>query len=95
MTLRPYRPSNGTDGSIFEANWCEHCRKVRRFGACRILLRVHAFAIDDPMYPREWVEDDGDGPRCTAFDDAGAPAPHRAGFRCRKTADLFGHGVEL
>jgi len=24
-TCRPYRPSNGTEGDIFMAQWCERC----------------------------------------------------------------------
>lgn len=98
---RPYRPSNGTEGEIFEAAWCDHCRRdaaFRRFydsnGAvggdqpdgCAILCSAHAFDIGDDGYPSEWVYGPDGQPRCTAFSDEDAPP---VGERCCSTVDLF------
>jgi hypothetical protein len=78
MKTRPYRPSNGTDGMIFDDAWCSRCqhdataREDERAFGCEILSRTLIFARDDAEYPTEWVEDDvpykaGSNPRCTAF----------------------------
>ena len=66
---RPYLPSNGTEGCMFESEWCDRCvRDVppdpeggRDLGECQI----HNHALMG-VQPPEWVEDDS-GPRCTAF----------------------------
>lgn len=87
-TYRPYRPSNGTEGDIFMADWCEKCALFNpddEDKACMINLRSLAHSIDDPEYPAEWQYSDGGVPMCTAFttetDDA---IP-----RCPDTADMF------
>ena len=33
---------------------------------CDILTTVHGTQVDDPAYPKEWIED-ASGSRCTAF----------------------------
>lgn len=62
----PYRPSNGTEGMIFEDNYCSRCRNDVR-DDCEILLRSMLFSIGDDQYPDEWQWQDGD-PACTAFE---------------------------
>lgn len=76
--MKRYRPSNGSEGDCFQAHFCERCIKDRAARAgdyangCDILCRSLFFGINDPDYPREWVqEDDGSNPRCTAFLDEG------------------------
>lgn len=69
--LRPYRPSNGTEGCWFITTFCERCIKdaaVNRGGSepryedgCQILARSFA----EGGAP-EWVEMDS-GPFCTAY----------------------------
>ena len=65
---RPYKPSSGTEGTMFDSEWCAKCQKdytYRRTGkgpGCGII--VHALSEDAP--PKEWVEDEG-GPRCLSF----------------------------
>lgn len=67
-TVELYRPSNGTEGEMFESEFCEHCERDRAWReawqtdgdpgnvkGCDILARALAFGIDDPQYPREWV----------------------------------------
>lgn len=70
--MKPYRPSNGTDGCIFEDAFCNRCQKDvppdpdhgRDLGECQI----HNDALLG-LKPTEWVqEDDGTRPRCTAFE---------------------------
>ena len=78
MTTRPYRPSNGTNGMIFDNLWCSRCqhdaawREDENDKPCDILSRSFAYKIEDPKYPTEWIEDDvpwphNSNPRCTAF----------------------------
>ena len=70
--MRPYRPSNGTEGDDFKARFCDRCEK---FGTeddtCKIWINVLFYDRDDPEYPKEWVEDDddqyGETARCTSF----------------------------
>lgn len=68
----PYRPSNGTDGMIFFAAWCERCERDRFFqeddgDSCPILLATVCYELDDPKYPPEWVHDEQGRPMCTAY----------------------------
>ena len=59
-SITPYMPSNGTEGSLFEARWCRQC--VKDFtDDCEILSK--AFCGDQPT---EWIEFDNK-PICTAF----------------------------
>lgn len=63
---RPYRPSNGTEGMIFEAQFCDSCIKQ---GDCAIATNAFWHLIGDPEYPKEWLEDGNlENPRCTAFE---------------------------
>ena len=70
-----YRPSNGTEGAIFESRWCEKCVRDRAYResdgnkpGCEILAMTGAYKVDEPGYPSEWVYG-AEGPMCTAFDD--------------------------
>lgn len=70
----PYRPSNGTEGCIFEQQFCDRCERERgwredsmKHDACDIHTWALAVGIDHERYPAEWIED-GNGPRCTAFE---------------------------
>ncbi|MGC1494191.1 MAG: hypothetical protein WA790_00170 [Sulfitobacter sp.] len=86
-TLRPYRPSNGTEGDIFMAEWCERCA-LSNFDdpdtSCMINLRALAHSIGDPEYPAEWNYTNGGIPQCTAFTSETPCEP-----RCDKTLDMF------
>lgn len=71
--IRPYRPSNGTDGECFMAKWCDRCKHdATEDDPCMILGATMAFSIDDKEYPKEWITGSGKGPRCTAFEPRGA-----------------------
>jgi len=73
---RPYRPSNGTEGDIFEARFCRRCsredmRPDEETGlprkSCSILGDVYFASIDDPEYPKAWTYDADGDPVCTSF----------------------------
>ena len=71
---QPYRPSNGTEGELFKAQFCDRCQ-LDNFnhdtgeGGCGILVRSMCFDIDHPKYPAEWLFG-GDGkPTCAAFEE--------------------------
>lgn len=72
---KPYRPSNGTEGDIFTAEFCANCTRHEDFTECDIALRSFAFSIGDDEYPEEWQYDSEGNPTCTAFNK---PAPTEA-----------------
>jgi len=70
--MRAYRPSNGTEGMIFQEEFCDQCSKDNPSletgaGGCEIMFRSMCHDVDDPEYPTEWVYDDNGEPTCTAF----------------------------
>jgi hypothetical protein len=74
---QPYRPSNGDEGCWFQQKFCDRCEREREYrekerSPCSILGLTMALDIDDPDYPKQWVEDEN-GPRCTAFRPEGSP----------------------
>lgn len=92
---KPYRPSNGTEGEIFQETWCAGCEADRgfredheRFDGCPIIANTMALAIDDPDYPKEWVYRSDGQPMCSAFVEIGSAQPPR----CPDTLDMFTEG---
>jgi hypothetical protein len=84
-THRPYRPSNGTEGDYFVAEWCSNCALADFDGeGCMINLRAYAFNINEPEYPAEWNYTNAGTPQCTAY-----VADTTAGPRCDMTIDMF------
>lgn len=95
-----YRPSSGTEGEWFINNWCRECERDKCQNGtkpmsecqpedfCQIIGKTMFMDVDDPDYPKEWVED-GDGPRCTAFVVMGEAIPATP---CQNTDDLFQKG---
>ena len=76
---RPYRPSNGTEGTEFICTWCEKCKRdaAARDGrpedGCQILSdsffkEVHEWVYDPDTYFKDWKTG---APRCTAFEPVG------------------------
>jgi hypothetical protein len=61
----PYRPSNGAEGEHFMTQFCYRCWHDRNED-CAILANTFSLATYDPLYQKEWIEDD-QGPRCTKF----------------------------
>lgn len=73
-----YRPSNGSEGECFMAEFCHRCKHDAKFrltrdgkDGCQILADSLFLGVDDPNYPREWRYDANDRPTCTAFLDEG------------------------
>jgi hypothetical protein len=74
--MKPYRPSNGTEGENFTTKFCEKCcnsgidpEDAEGFITCRIHYKTLCFDADDTRYPKQWVEeDDGKNPQCLQFD---------------------------
>lgn len=81
---RPYRPSNGTEGEVFQSGWCNNCANddVDTGDFCRILSNALM-----GEQPEEWVYQNRQ-PTCTAFMpfDGRGPTPQQ---RCKHTPDFF------
>lgn len=82
--LRLYRPSNGSEGDCFHAEYCDRCEHDRAFregtdpAGCEIHCRALFLDTKHEDYPREWCYDAADNPVCTAFkeqDDNEGDAP--------------------
>jgi hypothetical protein len=80
VTTRSYRPSNGTEGIGFMERFCDRCEKDFLYrktddgrDGCPIAAAAFLYGIDEPEYPKEWVENEGPwetaDPRCTAFEE--------------------------
>lgn len=63
-----YRPSNGTEGMIFEDNFCSHCihDNAAKEKYCPIITAAMCFNPTEPEYPKEWIIKDEE-PHCTNF----------------------------
>lgn len=86
---KPYRPSNGTEGEMFQERYCYRCvHDANEDSPCEILTAAMVFGLEDAGYPREWLYDANGRPSCTAFliDNPKERAPSR----CPDTPDLFG-----
>jgi hypothetical protein len=69
--LKLYRPSNGTEGDYFMAEFCENCYhdgidKDSPEGSCPILFASFAYGIEDDKYPHQWRYVNGE-PVCVSF----------------------------
>ncbi|WP_043619396.1 hypothetical protein [Chromobacterium violaceum] len=90
--------ASGLAGEWFISEWCAHCERDKcQNGSvpmddcgpddlCQILGRTMFLDVDDPDYPREWIDDPEIGPRCTAFIEVGQPLPPA---RDTQTIDMF------
>ena len=63
-TTKKFRPANGTIGESFMTDFCGTCGL---FFECEIYQRAMNCNINDPDYPIEWICDEKDGARCTAY----------------------------
>jgi hypothetical protein len=82
--IKLFRPSNGTTGDAFHADWCEKCARMEE--PCPILGAALFNNIDEPDFPQEWRYNASNEPCCTGFaEDASQVAP----ARCDKTFELF------
>lgn len=100
--VKLYRPSSGTEGECFIADWCYGCKRDRVMNGsvcaddardedyCQILGATFRCNTDDPEYPREWRYDADGCPECAAFEAVDAPEGPSCAVRDDVTADLFG-----
>ena len=71
MANSPFQPSNGTEGDIFFAAYCNHCKRSgtdANPAHCEIVMRSMSLDVGDQGYPKEWVHNAAGEPTCTAFD---------------------------
>jgi len=57
---KTYRPSNGTEGMMFQEAFCMKCKhdnfdEYTMAGGCEILANTMFFDRDDESYPKEWI----------------------------------------
>lgn len=67
--MKPYRPSNGTEGMIFESKYCDSCihNRHEEDRECQIIFLSMMFGVLDPNYPEELVYNDQNIPTCTKY----------------------------
>ena len=65
--MKKYRPSNGSEGEMFEAQFCDNCLFSKTSLGCPIQTAAMAYDIDDPRYPGVWCVDEEGCPTCTMF----------------------------
>lgn len=75
---KPYRPSNGTEGDLFDDSYCDNCKRESEYRSkplegipgqgCRILAAVLWNGVESPTYPKEWIYGEDGQPTCTAFE---------------------------
>ena len=72
MSGKPYRPSNGTEGEMFEKEFCHRCTRWNGDdpNECDISMRAFFCDVADARYPIEWTHDSEGQPMCTAFENA-------------------------
>lgn len=72
ITMSLYQPSNGTEGCMFEAVFCDRCWNERP--QKKSYCKIHSAAIWGPV--KEWIADEK-GPRCTKFELISEHKPRR------------------
>ena len=99
MATKLYQPSSGQEGEWFIRQWCGQCERdkcqngsksfddCREEDLCKIIGMTMLYDVKDEEYPREWITDEKEGPRCMAYIHKGGELPKP---RCDKTIDMFG-----
>lgn len=65
----PYRPSNGHEGALFRAQFCNRCQHYDGLKCDEnLIVSAMLFDRDDDEYPDEWHFDEDGRPCCTAFE---------------------------
>lgn len=68
---KPYQPSNGTEGCLFQGHYCYQCSEdnldEKGEGGCDIILATMVLDRKHEDYPKEWIYDQDGQPTCTAF----------------------------
>ena len=69
---KPFRPFSGTEGAVFEQEWCMMCKRDQEWyeyeiNPCEIHNAALMYDIDEPDYPVEWKYNSAGLPSCSAF----------------------------
>lgn len=68
---KPFRPSNGTEGMIFEEHFCSQCIHQNpdptKGKNCDTACAAFCFDLKDKDYPKEWIYDSEGWPICTKW----------------------------
>lgn len=68
MAGKVYEPSNGSEGAMFQAEYCAHCVYDASFSPCPLVFASMAFPQDNAFYPSQyWVHDEEGRPKCEMF----------------------------
>ena len=72
---KKFIPSNGTEGLMFQEEWCRRCKRDQAFQrgegeGCQILADTYAHWPDENKFPSEWTYNDKSEAICTAFEAA-------------------------
>ena len=76
--MKPYYPSNGTEGMMFIERFCEKCYKYKQ---CTILTNSML-----GKEPKQWIYDEQDKPTCTSF---ASERPNKAKVKVNDLPKLF------
>ena len=64
----PYRPSNGTEGLMFQEHYCSNCKHDQNFEEpCNIWILAWEYDTTESEYPKQWIWK-GNKPVCTSFE---------------------------
>ena len=75
-----YMPSNGTEGMLFMAQFCDNCYKEKN---CTILTKGLC-----GEQPKQWVYDVDNNPTCTSF-NSGRPKRKKKVIKNENQTNLF------
>lgn len=64
-----YRPSNGTEAEDFKEDYCYRCLRWDELPGCDIFGHAWLYDVDNVGHPEEWIVEDGEAPKCTAFQE--------------------------
>ena len=69
--MKPYKPSNGTEGEYFMSEHCYQCIHDNpdpdKNPKCELLLASMCFDMNEKGYPKEWCYNEEGRPTCTKF----------------------------
>jgi len=72
--MKPYRPSNGTEGMIFMEHFCFECIHEKFSHTqnqadlkCEIMTNSMIYDLDESGYPKEWIRNEREEPLCTEW----------------------------
>ena len=68
-----WRPSNGTEGELFQAAHCADCIRWTEDDGCPIAAATFAIDVGHEDYPHEWQIGKDGQPTCTAFSTGNEP----------------------